>query len=299
MGWIIGVLLIQQTFGALTFPAAKIGLAAIEPFTFAFYRFMIASVILLTIVQFRRFDIPVTRTDLWRIAGLGILIILLNQTTYLVGQSMTTAGDGALLFATTPIWICVLARIYLKEKLTWRRSLGIGIAICGVVIIILRGAVGFGPEHLLGDLIIFESVLAWAAYSVLGKPLVMKYGAIRVTAYALTFGAISYLPFGLYRAITFDYTPVPMKAWIALLWVALGTSVISYLLWYWVLKQTEASRVAAYHNVQPIIAASAAYFILGEPLGIPFVIGGLIVLVGVLITELRPHRKGTIRALPE
>lgn len=284
---IVGAIILQQIFGALTFPAAKLGLASVEPYTFGFYRFIIAAVILLLCVRVRRYSTRVTRRDAGRIIGLGLLIIFLNQVTYLVGQALTTAGDGALLFATTPIWVCLLARLVLKEHLTWTRILGIAVAIGGVVIILSRSALSFGPEHLLGDLIIFVSVLAWAAYSVLGKPLVEKYGSLRVTAYALAAGALGYFPFGLYRALQLDYAAVPLHAWGAVLWVAIGTSVMSYLLWYWILKQMPASRVAAYHNLQPVIATAVAHIFLGEALGITFIVGGLIVLAGVITTELR------------
>ena len=56
-------------------------------------------------------------------------------------------------------------------------------------------------------------------------------------------------------------------------------------MWYWVLKYMEASRLAVYHNIQPIIASAIAYFWLGEPLTMAFIVGGLIVLVGVIVTE--------------
>ncbi len=285
IGLLLAVIVLQQVFAAMTFPAAKYGLAHIDPFTFAFYRTVIAGVLLLLLVRARRYATTVSRADRWRIAGLGALIIWLNQVAYLVGQVTTTAGDAALLFATTPIWICLLARLHLKERIPGRRILGIGIAIAGVVIIIWRGAIGFGREHLLGDLIVFGSVLAWAAYSIFGKPLVQKYGALRVTAYALCAGAVCYFPYGLFRALTCEYAGVPLLAFASIVSVALGTSIMSYLLWYWVLKHMEASRVAAYHNLQPIIATATAHFLLGETLGLTFLIGGFVILAGVITTE--------------
>ena len=117
------------------------------------------------------------------------------------------------------------------------------------------------------------------------KPLVEKYGALRVTAYALASGSALYFPFGLYRAIIFDYAAVPIVTWLSVVYVALGVSVAVYVLWYWVLGRRDASRVAVYHNIQPVIAAAVAYVFLGEPIGWSFVIGGVIVLAGVVITE--------------
>ena len=282
---IIVALLFQQLLGGLTFPIAKYGLLIIEPFTFAFYRFVLSAIVLLLIVKIRKHGPPVEKKDYIKIIGLGLLIIPFNQVMYLYGQKLTAAGHGSLLFATVPIWVFLGGLLYLKEKFIWRRAIGVVIGLIGVTVIITAGAIEIGNEYLLGDIIILIAVIAWAMYSIFGKPLVEKYGAFRVTAYALASGSACYVPFGLYRSLTFDYSQVTVGAWLSVLYVALGVSVAAYVLWYWVLKQMEASRIAVWHNIQPIIASVVAYIFLHEPLGWPFVIGGLIVLTGVIVTE--------------
>jgi len=284
--YLITILLIQQFIGALCFPISKFGLAYIEPFTFAFYRFVISSVLLFILIKIKKFAIPIEKSDYWKIIGLGVLIIPFNQTFYLWGQSMTAAGHGALLFATVPIWVLVAAMIHLKERPHWRRIIGIIIAVVGVITIMTSGSIKLGSQYLWGDLIILFAVLCWVYYTVLGKPLVEKYGAIRITAYALISGSIMYLPFGFYHAARFNYSTVPFSAWWSVVYMAVGTSIVAYILWYWVLKYIEASRIAVFNNLQPIIASSVAYFWLNEPIGIYFIIGGIITLAGVIIAEL-------------
>jgi len=250
-----------QAVASLCYPIAKYGLEFIEPFTFAFYRYLFSSVVLLAFVKFRKHKIPVERKDYKKIILLGFLIIPFNQTLFLVGQSMTAAGHGAFLFATTPVFIFVLA------------------------LILLSGALEVSTEYLLGDIIILVSVTAWAYYTIIGKNLVRKYGALRMTAYALASGSALYFPFGLYMAAKFDYSQVTLAAWGSVLYMALGLSVFVYVVWYWLLKYMEASRIAVYHNIQPVIATIVAYIFLGETLTVPFIIGGLIVLAGVITSE--------------
>jgi drug/metabolite transporter (DMT)-like permease len=241
--------------------------------------------LLLSIVKFKRYDRAIERKDWGKIVLLGVLIIPFNQTLFLLGQSLTGAGHGAILFATTPIWIFGLALIHLGEKFVWRRALGFVIATIGVAWIMFSGAIEIGREYILGDLIILVSVVAWGYYTILGKPLVRKYGALRMTAYALSIGSVMYFPFGLYRALQYDYSLSTPAAWGTVVYMAVGLSGIVYVLWYWLLKYMDASRVAVYHNVQPVIAALVAYSFLGESLGWPFVVGGLAVICGVIITE--------------
>jgi drug/metabolite transporter (DMT)-like permease len=282
---LVAAMISLQTVAAVCYPIAKYGLTIIEPFTFAFYRFIISSVCLLAITFSRPLKPKVTRADWWRIIALGIIIIPFNQTLFLVGQSMTGAGHGAFLFSTTPVWIFVLALVHLKEKATWRRTVGILVATAGVMVIMWSGLQEVGHEYLFGDLIIVVSVVAWGYYTVLGKPLVQKYGAIRTTAYALAIGSAVYLPFGLHFALKYDYSQTTFAAWGSVLYMALGLSVLVYVTWYWLLKYLDASRIAVYHNIQPIIASVIAYFFLGETISTIFLVGGLVVLAGVVITE--------------
>jgi drug/metabolite transporter (DMT)-like permease len=279
------VILLLQLLDAFCFPVTRYGTQFIEPFSFAFFRFVISSIILLVIVLSGRRQPPIERRDYWRIILLAILIIPFNQTLYMFGQSLTAAGHGAFLFATSPVWIFLLALIHLKEKLMWKRVAGIVAAFAGVLVIMLSGGMEFGVEYFWGDLIILAAVVAWSYYTIIGKPLVQKYGALRITAYALATGSALYFPFGLYRALMFDYSQAPAGAWGAVAFMALGMSVLLYVLWYWVLKYMDASRLAIWHNFFPVISAVVAYYTLGEPLTTAFVLGGIVVLGGVVITE--------------
>ncbi|MEW5795715.1 MAG: DMT family transporter [Candidatus Zixiibacteriota bacterium] len=283
---LISAVVVLQAVAGICYPIAKYGLGIIEPFTFAFYRYLLSTVVLLALVRLRPGSAPVDRRDWWRIILLGILVIPLNQTLFLWGQSLTGAGHGAFLFSTTPVCVFLLAVVHLGEKATWRRALGILMAAVGVMTIMWSGLAKFGSEYLAGDLIIFISVIAWGYYTVLGKELVRKYGALRVTAYALASGSVVYFPFGLYFAFKYDYSQATPGAWGSVVYMALGLSVLVYVLWYWLIKHVEVSRIAVYHNTQPILASAAAYLFLGESLSAGFLIGGTIVLAGVLVTEL-------------
>lgn len=276
---------VLQTVAGVCYPIAKYGLGIIEPFTFAFYRYLLSSGVLLAIVYSRARTPKVEKADWWKIAGLGFAVIPGNQTLFLVGQSLTGAGHGALLFSTVPVWIFLIAAIHLKEKASWRRLVGILAAIGGVTTIMWSGLADFGKEYLLGDLIIVVSVILLGYYAVMGKPLASKYGALRTTAYTLVLGSAMYLPFGAWFAWKYDYSQATLGAWGSVVYMAIGLSVVVYVLWYWLLKYLDASRLAVYQNIQPILAAAVAYLFLGETLSSSFLLGGAIVILGVLITE--------------
>ncbi|MBI5267174.1 MAG: EamA family transporter, partial [candidate division Zixibacteria bacterium] len=88
LGVLLPVMLLQQILGALSFPISKYGLGTIPPFTFGFYRFIIAAVVLLVIARTRSNIPAIIPADRRRIWLLGFLIIPINQTFYLWGQSL-------------------------------------------------------------------------------------------------------------------------------------------------------------------------------------------------------------------
>jgi len=271
-----------------TFAFARYVLVQADPFVVAFLRYIVAASILWLIawrISKRPASIPIETKDWSKIVFLGLVITILNQTLYLYGQKYTSSGHGALLFATTPIFVYFMAMKHLGEKWSNLKGLGILLAIIGSVVIVFEKGLEFDPAMLKGDFIILLAVIAWAYYTVWGKPLVEKYGAFRMTAYTLAIGTLMYFPFGFYRLMIADLSRVDTFGWISILYIAIGTSVIGYSIWYWLLKYMEASRVSVISNFQPVVAGVLGFYILDELITIPFIIGGLIIIAGVTITQ--------------
>jgi len=281
------IILIHQLAASFAFPIAKLGLNQFDPFSYAFFRFIICSALYIILLLIKRQKEKIVFKDRIKIFMLGLFLIPMNQLLFLIGQAKTTASHGSLLFATTPIVIYVMAILFLGEKLTFRRSLGILIAIIGVYTILTGGKLQFGTEHLVGDLIVLAAVIAWGAGTVLGKPLAQKYGALRTTGLALIFGSAVYFPFGFIKALQADYSAVTWVGWFSILYMGIIMSTVAYFIWYWVLKYFEASRIAVVQNIQPIIASATAALVLSEPISRNFIMGGIIVMAGVLLTEIK------------
>jgi drug/metabolite transporter (DMT)-like permease len=285
--FILWLMLFHQFISSFAYPVSKAGLDKINPFAFAFFRFTIAAAIFCLILALRQDKEKIPFSDHVRLAVIGLLLIPGNQLIFLIGQSMTTAAHGSLLFATTPIFIYVLAIFILGERFTFRRAVGILIAAAGVYVIMSGGKIQFGAENLAGDLLILIAVLAWALGTILGKPLAQKYGAFRATALSLTYGGLIYFPYGAYKIAGLRMDSIPILAWLSIFYMAVVISVAAYFIWYWILKYVEASRVAVLQNIQPIIATSAGAIFLSEPISREFILGGIIVIGGVLLTELK------------
>ena len=229
----------------------------------------------------------IARRDLVRLAALGFMAIPLNQGLFLVGLARTTSGHGALLYALTPIFVFLIARARLGERATPLKLVGIAVAFVGVLVVLLpRGAasVSGAGSPLVGDLLILAAVVAYAVFATGGKPLAERYGSVASTGLITVSGALLYLPIGLAGSNLRRLAALSATGWLAVAYLVLAASVRPDR-HYWVLARVEASRVAIWSNLQPVLTAALAWAIYGEELTASFIAGGAMVLAGVIVTE--------------
>jgi drug/metabolite transporter (DMT)-like permease len=279
-------MLLHSVISAGTYLAAKRALGELSPWEVALVRFSLAGLFYAALVARNRVAIP--RRDLLGLALLGVVAIPVNQGFFLYGMSLSTPGHGALLYALTPIFVFLLARWRLGERATPLKVAGIATAFAGVVVVLLgRGVIGLpgAREGLLGDLLILLAVLAWAIFAVGGKVYAERYGVRTMTGVAITIGSLLYLPLGLWLSDLSAFSRLSPAGWGSVAYLVLLTSIVAYLIYYWAMKQVDASRVAIYSNLQPVFTAGLAWAIYGEPITPTFLVGGAMVLVGVVLTE--------------
>src|SRR6266498_935406 len=191
------VMLLHSVISAGTYIAAKRALFELSPFELALVRFTGAGSVFAALLW--RHRVRIARRDLVGLAVLGFVAVPLNQGFFLAGLAWSTPGHAALLYALTPIFVFVFARIRLGERATALKLLGIGVAFAGVVVVLAaRGAVALGGSRrmLAGDLLILLAVVAWAIFAVGGKVYAERYGSVVSTSAAIVAGTLLYLPVG-------------------------------------------------------------------------------------------------------
>ncbi len=279
-------MLVHSFLSAGTYLAAKRALLDLSPFEVALFRFSLAGAFYAGL--WRWSGVRIAGRDLLALAGLGVLGIPVNQGFFLYGMSLTTPGHGALLYALAPVFVFLLARWRLGERATAVKVLGVALAFAGVVVVLVgRGAVGLAVARrgLLGDLLILVAVLAWSVWAVAAKPYSERYGVLASTGVAVAAGSAAYLPVGLFLSDLSAFGRASGGAWSSVLYLTLAQSVVGYLLYYWALRRSDASRIAIWSNTQPVLAAALSWALYGEAVTAAFVAGGAMVIAGVVLTE--------------
>ncbi len=279
------VLFFQQLIVSGTHIIAKAIVRDIDSVTLTTLRSVISGLGLLLMFLIKEKRLKIRKEDYKKIFWLGLISVPINQFLFLYAIGYTTASNAALLYAATPMAVLIFSRILLKELITWKKVLGVATAFTGIAIVIFEKGLDFKSEFTYGNILIFIGMLSWALYTIYGKPLIMKYGALHVTAVTMIFGTILFLPLGLYSTIQFPFSSLSLVHWEGVFYLAVGTSIFGYFLWYYALGRIEASKVAIFANGQPIMTTLLAVLFLGQAVSVNFIIGGIITIAGVILTQ--------------
>lgn len=279
-------LLCQTLISAGTYLFAKRVMQETGPAELAFLRFMGAGLLFALLLAVTGRPLVPPRPVRPRVLLLGLLALPVNQILFLVGLSRSTASHAAILYALTPVLVLLAARIFLGQAITPLRAVGVALAFAGVAVMLLERGLAQEIGPLVGDLLILGAVVAWAAYTILARPLTRAHGVVTGTGWAMMAGATMTLPLGPARATHLaGLAGLSATAWIGVGYLVLITSVVSYLLWSYALKRLEAPRVAVFTNLQPVATALISWMVLGERIGPAATVGGLLVILGVTASQ--------------
>jgi drug/metabolite transporter (DMT)-like permease len=275
---------------AVSFVATKVALEAAPPLVVVSLRLLVSAACFLPWIV--RSGGPARVGGL---RGLGRLFVLslfgagLHYGLQTTGLQYTTASNASLYAVTAPITILLLSVVFLGERVTARKAVGVALAVAGVLVVM-------GPEtltsleldaHVKGDLLVLVSIVMWGLFTVLGKKVTDELGALKVTSWVTLLGALWMAPVGLYEMHVEHYSlgSMTLDAWLAIGFLGVGCSFLAVLLYFVALRRTESQKVGVYLYTIPPMTAVVAMFYLGETLSAGLVLGAILVIVGVALTE--------------
>jgi drug/metabolite transporter (DMT)-like permease len=211
--------------------------------------------------------------------------ITLNQLTFIGGMALSTVAHTGLIVALGPVMVLAIAVVIRLEALTAWKFAGMVIAFAGVGILTADKAGQGSGGQWIGDLILLASTLVFAIYTILMKEVANQFDPLTLSTLTFVPGAIMMLPFCARSVAATNWAALHLESWWGLVFLIVFGSVISYLLFAYVLTELAASRVAAFNYLQPVIASGLGIWLLSERLTSKVLIGGGLILAGVYLTE--------------
>jgi len=266
-----------------SFPAIKIGLQYMDAYTFAFLRFLVASIVMLSIALFtKNFSFHFNKKRL--ILFLGIANGLAYLLQY-IGMVFTTASKSSLFINLSAVWVALLSPLLLKEHLGNKKIFGVMASLLGVLLMTTNlDFSSLSQGDITGDLLVISAGVLWAFFMVYNKPLVNETkNLVPSMLWLLLFTLLPLLPIASFSAGNF--ASLPLDAWLAIVYTAVFCWVIPYYLWVKGLKHISAVTSGIVLLTEVIVAVAIATLVLGEVLTVVSGVGAVFIIIAILLVS--------------
>lgn len=260
-------LLVTILFWGSNVTISKLAFVTMPVMVFNAFRFLIAPALLalLLFVREGREAFRIAPELRRRILLLGLVGISFYQLIFLNGVNLTTASNAALLFATTPLLVAFISRLR-GERLRPTGWAGIVLGFVGVALVLVARGAALSLATLRGDLLIMLSVISWAIYTIGAAPLLRRMSPIRATTLPMLLGAPVVVLAGIPAALTLDWSTVNAIGWAGMLYSAICSIALAYILWYSSVQRVGPTRTGIYSSLLPVVGIAAAAIGLHEPI---------------------------------
>jgi len=280
----IGVLVVMVLWAA-NFIVVKSAVAVLPPVGFTFLRFALAAATLLVLLRWREGSIGLPRRDFAAIAGLGALGFGLYQILWTTGLTTVAAGDSALIIASTPVLVAILAVAARSDVLTPAKLIGGLVSFVGVAAVVASGPGLSLGGSLVGEGITLLAAVCWSIYTAFGAPFLRRHSPLRTTAWATVAGTFVLAPLAAAQLSTVEADALTPGVFGAILYSGMLAAGLSNVIVLNSVRVVGPTRTSAYQFLVPALAVVLAFLFLAEPIRPGQVLGGIVIVAGVLITR--------------
>lgn len=264
----------------VSYLSIKVVVAEINPVLTAFYRFLIASIILFIVMKIRYPEEKILKEDRLKMALGGLTGVALYFFFENYSVLFTSASNVAILLSSIPVFTLFAQKIVFKEKMTIPKVLGAALSFVGIVIIIVsKEKISLFSKGTIGDLMALAAALTWVVYNIITSKFKGTYKSITITTYQGIWGCVFLAPSLLFSKFTIPSTKVSLN----LIFLAIFCSCIAYAMYIYCLEHLGATVITTYINLQPIVSLISAKLLINEIISVWQVVGSVIIILGVFL----------------
>ena len=233
--------------------------------------------------------------DYWRLFGCAVFGMFINMLAFFKGLSLSTPINSSVIITLSPVILLVLSAIFLKEKISPIKIIGIAIGMLGALVLVLFGAStqANAPNIPLGNVLYFINGATYAIYLILVKPITNKYSTVTLMKWLFLTGVFLNLPFTISEFTNVNWLDLPTRVVWIMLFVVVGTTFSTYFLNLYALKTLKASTVGAFIYLQPLIAVIFAVLVGADRITPVRALAGLLIFAGVYLSTRTKKSKVT------
>ncbi len=278
----VAIALVSSSLGGTAAAITRYLAGNTDPITLAILRWGIGFLCVLPAALLLKAKWP-QRRDWPGVAALGFCFFGVFFVLYNIAMSYTTAARASLALATLPLHTMVVAALLRIEPLTMRKSLGVGIAVLGVVAALASGLSSAPPGAWRGELIMTGAVLCMAFYNVWSRPFMQRSSALGFLTVGMGTGAAALILVGAMTGSVAVLSHFAPPQWIAGVYLGVAGGALAFILWVLALQRATPTRVANTMTINPVAAGLLATQLVGEPITPNLVLGLVAVFAGIWI----------------
>jgi drug/metabolite transporter (DMT)-like permease len=281
-------LILANVIWGAAFPVYKWALEDLPPFTFTFLRFFLGALIILPFVIN---DIKVAREDYRNIFLLALFSISIQIPLLFFGLKLAPSINAPIIVSLAPIILIFASVIFLKEKLRAKVVAGTLISLLGIVAIVIVPLLDSGfAGNFLGNFLIFLATICSVVEAILLKKLVVRNSPIIVIFWTFLIGSLPLIPFVVKESQTFNLLrDLTLPGLVGLIYGIYFAGIFAHFLYTYGMKYIKASEVGIFNYVDPLATIAIAIPLLGEKLTPAYLVGSLLVFLGIYIAQGRLH----------
>ncbi|WP_269532565.1 DMT family transporter [Chitinimonas sp. BJYL2] len=270
-----------------TFIVGRVLAQAMPPLSVAFWRFVAASICLFVLLwQRNEFAWPNRHQWLWA-SALALTGVFAYNIFFFAGLAEITASRAALLVALNPILVAIVSSLILRQVLGPRRWLGVGLSLVGAITVITQGDFAAVARHGVGhgELLILGCCVSWVAYTLFGRRAMQHLSSLAATAWASLIGCAMLGAVALMRGELNSPLALDLTQWLGVLYLGVLATAAGFIWYNDGIKAIGAAKTIVFTNLVPVFAVIASVVLLGESLTLPALLGGVMVVGGVWLTN--------------
>jgi len=279
------LMLLTSMFWGASFVAGKIALLEFPPMTLTFFRFFIATIIIFPYMWSKSRIKNPERKDIPYLFAIGFLAIPIQFALQFTALQYTSPANASTIAALNPFVSSIMATYLTDERLSRRKVSLLILALCGVLLTVTGGDpyVLLSMQFNKGDLLATLGMLTFALYGIFSIRATKKYGPLLVTSYVFLFGLVQITPFMLREGVWTKVLSFSLEAWIAVIFLAIGASVLGYQFQQISIQRLGVNRTSIYINLVPPFAIIFAYVILGDKITLINIVSSSIIGIAVYL----------------
>ncbi|CAA6827597.1 MAG: EamA family transporter [uncultured Aureispira sp.] len=273
-------LIIESLLYAGSYTVANDASTYISPFELTLLRAIFAAIIFGTF-QFISVREKVDKQDLLLLAVCSLFGITISNVLFFGGLARTTPVNASLLTLTSPLFLIVFA-IIARGEIAAGKLIGVLIGTIGGVLLVWgdTGLMTNAVNPILGNIMVGASAGSYAIYLILVRPLLLKYHPLTILKWVFTFGILYLLPVWGWGLTKIEWSEFNASIWIALAFILIGITFITFLLNTFALKVLDPTIVSTYIYTTPLFTALIGVFLDGDSSSLSLLIAGILILFG-------------------